>query len=55
MTSYEIRRFPHPGTIDADGHILEPPDLWENYLVCLFTSLSRQTVPRERRSVHGAA
>jgi len=21
-----------PGTIDADGHILEPIDLWENYL-----------------------
>lgn len=30
--AYEIKRFPHSGTIDADGHILEPPDLWENYL-----------------------
>ena len=30
--AYEIKRFPYPGTIDADGHILEPPDLWENYL-----------------------
>ncbi len=30
--AYEIKRFPHPGTIDADGHVLEPPDLWENYL-----------------------
>lgn len=30
--SYEIRRFPYDGTIDADGHILEPADLWENYL-----------------------
>jgi predicted TIM-barrel fold metal-dependent hydrolase len=30
--AYEIKRFPHPGTIDADGHILEPPDLWEEYL-----------------------
>jgi predicted TIM-barrel fold metal-dependent hydrolase len=30
--TYEIKRFPHPGTIDADGHILEPADLWENYL-----------------------
>ncbi len=29
---YEIKRFPHDGTIDADGHILEPPDLWETYL-----------------------
>lgn len=25
-------RFPYPGAIDADGHILEPPDLWEKYL-----------------------
>lgn len=30
--AYEIKRFPHDGTIDADGHVLEPPDLWENYL-----------------------
>jgi len=30
--SYEIKRFPYDGTIDADGHVLEPPDLWENYL-----------------------
>ncbi len=30
--AYEIKRFPYAGTIDADGHVLEPPDLWENYL-----------------------
>lgn len=30
--TYEIKRFPYDGTIDADGHVLEPPDLWENYL-----------------------
>jgi predicted TIM-barrel fold metal-dependent hydrolase len=30
--AYEIKRFPYPGTIDADGHVLEPPDLWETYL-----------------------
>lgn len=30
--AYEIKRFPFDGTIDADGHILEPPDLWETYL-----------------------
>ncbi|NKB98130.1 MAG: amidohydrolase family protein [Pseudomonadales bacterium] len=30
--SYEIKRFPFDGTIDADGHILEPPNLWEDYL-----------------------
>ncbi len=25
-------RLHHPGAVDADGHILEPPDLWERYL-----------------------
>ena len=24
--------FPYSGAIDADGHILEPPDLWEKYI-----------------------
>ncbi|HEU4429499.1 MAG TPA: amidohydrolase family protein [Myxococcota bacterium] len=30
--AYEIQRFPYSGTIDADGHVLEPPRLWEDYL-----------------------
>jgi predicted TIM-barrel fold metal-dependent hydrolase len=30
--AYEILRFPHDGTIDADGHVLEPASLWEDYL-----------------------
>ncbi|MDH3641219.1 MAG: amidohydrolase [Gammaproteobacteria bacterium] len=30
--AYEIKRFEYPGTVDADGHVLEPPDLWETYL-----------------------
>ncbi len=30
--SYEIKRFGFDGTIDADGHVLEPPNLWEDYL-----------------------
>lgn len=30
--SYEIKRFPYAHTVDADGHVLEPPDLWETYL-----------------------
>jgi predicted TIM-barrel fold metal-dependent hydrolase len=30
--AYEIVRFPYDGTIDADGHILEPANLWEQYL-----------------------
>ncbi len=34
--AYEIKRFPHAGTIDADGHILEPADLWESYLEARF-------------------
>src|SRR4029450_11740432 len=25
-------RFPYAGAVDADGHILEPPDLWETYI-----------------------
>jgi predicted TIM-barrel fold metal-dependent hydrolase len=29
---YEVVRFPYDGTIDADGHVLEPPALWEGYL-----------------------
>ena len=29
---YEIVRFPYDGTIDADGHVLEPATLWEDYL-----------------------
>lgn len=29
---YEIKRFPYDGTIDADGHLLEPSWLWERYL-----------------------
>jgi predicted TIM-barrel fold metal-dependent hydrolase len=30
--AYEIKRFPYDGTVDADGHILEPAGLWEEYL-----------------------
>ncbi len=30
--AYEILRFPYDGTIDADGHVLEPAWLWERYL-----------------------
>ena len=30
--AYEIVRFPYDGAIDADGHILEPANLWEDYL-----------------------
>jgi predicted TIM-barrel fold metal-dependent hydrolase len=30
--AYEILRFPYDGAIDADGHVLEPAWLWEEYL-----------------------
>src|SRR5207248_430094 len=29
---YEPKPFPKSGAVDADGHICEPPDLWEQYL-----------------------
>ena len=29
---YEVKRFPYDGTVDADGHILEPASLWQEYL-----------------------
>ena len=32
MTETATDRMPFPGVIDANGHILEPPDLWERYL-----------------------
>jgi hypothetical protein len=30
--AYEVVRFPYDGTIDADGHVLDSPTLWEDYL-----------------------
>src|SRR5439155_903013 len=32
MTPPNLPRIPYTGVVDADGHILEPPDLWERYL-----------------------
>lgn len=32
MTPADLPRMPYSGVVDADGHILEPPDLWERYL-----------------------
>lgn len=29
---YEIVRLPFDGAVDADGHVLEPADVWETYL-----------------------
>ena len=30
--AYEIIRFSYDGAVDADGHVLEPGTLWEEYL-----------------------
>lgn len=32
MTPENLPRIPYAGVVDADGHILEAPDLWEKYL-----------------------
>src|ERR1700736_4779398 len=29
---HQTRPLAYDGAVDADGHILEPPDLWETYL-----------------------
>jgi predicted TIM-barrel fold metal-dependent hydrolase len=31
-TMHETQKLAFDGAVDADGHILEPPDLWETYL-----------------------
>jgi len=31
-----LPRFPHDGAVDADGHVLEPPDLWDRHLEARF-------------------
>ena len=33
---HEVHRSEHEGAVDADGHILEPPDLWDEYLEAKF-------------------
>jgi hypothetical protein len=30
--AYEVVHFPYEGTVDADGHVYEPANLWEDYL-----------------------
>ena len=32
MRAVMLQRLPFDGAVDADGHILEPPDLWDRYL-----------------------
>src|ERR1700712_5098025 len=35
------------GAVDADGHILEPPDLWERYLEPKYRDRALRLVPDE--------
>ena len=48
-TIHETHRIAYDGAIDADGHILEPPDLWERYIDPRF----RDRALRIRRDEHG--
>ena len=41
--------FPYSGAIDADGHILEPPDIWEKYIDPQY----RDRAIRLRTNAHG--
>jgi predicted TIM-barrel fold metal-dependent hydrolase len=31
-TKQYLGRFDEPGVVDCDGHVFEPPDLWQNYM-----------------------
>jgi len=33
-----LPRLPFSGAVDGDGHVLEPPDLWQRYLEPKFRS-----------------
>lgn len=40
---YEIVRFPYDGAIDADGHVLEPATLWQDYLEAKYRGAGART------------
>jgi len=40
-------RLSFTGAVDADGHILEPPDLWETYLEREYRDRALRLVPDE--------
>ncbi|MBI1817053.1 MAG: amidohydrolase [Deltaproteobacteria bacterium] len=54
-----IRRLAYDGAVDADGHILEPPDLWETYLEPRYRERAlrfrRDSNGLERLEINGAA
>ena len=44
---HAAKRLPRTGAVDADGHILEPPDLWERYLEPEYRDRALRIVPDE--------
>src|SRR5689334_10668910 len=44
---HETKRLSFDGAVDADGHILEPPDLWETYLEPKYRDRALRVVPDE--------
>ena len=44
---HSTSRLAHAGAVDADGHILEPPDLWEQYLEPKYRDRALRIVPDE--------
>lgn len=49
MVPKGLPRISLSGAVDADGHILEPPDLWERYLELVY----RERAVRIRKDDHG--
>ena len=44
---YETHRLSYDGAVDADGHILEPSDLWEKYIDPKFRDVALRIVKDE--------
>ena len=44
---HEAKALSFRGAVDADGHILEPPDLWERYLEAKYRDRALRIVPDE--------
>jgi hypothetical protein len=55
---HATQRLSFAGAVDADAHILEPPDLWEQYLEPKYRDRALRLVPDEalrssRSAAHG--
>src|SRR4051794_14828984 len=44
---HTTHRLGYDGAVDADGHILEPPDLWETYIDPAFRDRALRVVKDE--------